>query len=138
MVRHEPAQGKEQLIDVYDGGKLLTRDQAVARVDEISGRQVRDADFTTASKRAILVRMLHNLLGLARDDKDVEGVLRYLDGLLTLDPDAAEDRWLRAVLRYQTGRTEAALADVDRLLETEPEGIDLDRVRELRRLLMRP
>lgn len=137
MVRHEPAKGEPQLIDVYDGGKLMSKEEADVRVRAITGRPARDEEFQAADKRTILVRMLHNLLGLARDDKDVEGVLRYLDGILTLSPDTGEERWMRAVLRYQTGRRTAALADVDKLLETEPDGIDLDQVRELKRLLGR-
>ena len=36
-------------------------------------------------------------------------MLRYLDAILTVTPDAAEERWVRAVLRYQTGDRAATL-----------------------------
>ena len=50
---------------------------------------------------------------------------------------AAEDRFMRAVLRAQTGQKDAALNDIDWLIEHEPAGIDLTRVEELRALVLR-
>jgi regulator of sirC expression with transglutaminase-like and TPR domain len=138
MVRHEPKKGPPQLIDVYEGGKALSRAEAEARIRDITGEPLRDEDFTAADKKAILVRMFHNLLRLARGDEDAEGMLRYLNGILLLDADAGYERWMRAVLCWQTGRRTEASADVDRLLATEPDGVDLKQVRELRRLLNQP
>ena len=42
------------------------------------------------------------------------------------------------VLRAQTGRRQGAVEDTDWLLEHRPEGMNIDRVKELRRLLDRP
>jgi regulator of sirC expression with transglutaminase-like and TPR domain len=79
--------------------------------------------------------MLHNLLNVANREKDSAGMLRYLDAIVTVDAEAAEARGLRAGLLYQQGDREGALRDVDWLLEHQPEGLDLDRVRQMRRIL---
>ena len=75
--------------------------------------------------------MLENLLNLAQDEKDVEGMLRYLDAIVLITPDAARERWIRAVLHYNTRQREAAREDADWLIEHHPEGIDAKLVREL-------
>ena len=48
-----------------------------------------------------------------------------------------DERWTRAQLRYHVGQRDGAIADTEWLLEKKPDGIDLERVRELRRLLDR-
>ena len=76
--------------------------------------------------------MLRNLLNLARDDEDVQAMLRYVETMIAIDEDLLQERWLRAVLRYQTGRITEAIADADFLLEKSPEGFDLRRIQEFR------
>ena len=67
---------------------------------------------------------------MAGREEDAEGLLRYLDTILVIDTDSAQDRWMRAVLRAQTGRRQGAVEDTDWLLEHRPEGMNLDRVKE--------
>jgi regulator of sirC expression with transglutaminase-like and TPR domain len=138
VVRHVPARGRPRLIDVYEGGRPLSKEEAATKVKAITGRPLEEAHLAAVGKRAIVVRLLRNLLGVAGGERDPAGMLRYLDALVTADPDAAADRALRARLRFQTGDREGALRDVDWLLEKQPEGIDLESVREMRRLLTRP
>jgi regulator of sirC expression with transglutaminase-like and TPR domain len=133
IVRHVPAEGEPQLIDAYDDGKLLSREDA----EKLAGRPLTEPDLATASKRQILVRMLRNLRGIAQANRDTDAVLRYADAVLVISPEMIEDRSLRAVLRAQNGNRAGALADIDWLLENRPEGVDLDRVREFRELLQR-
>lgn len=135
VVRHEPPGGPAQLLDVFEGGTPLTKKDAQALVERRTGQPAEEADFAAVSKKAILSRMLHNLLGIAERERDRDGMLRYLDALLALDPDAHTERWARAVFRYQAGRRIGALADCDRILEQAPAGADLERVRALRRAL---
>lgn len=135
VVRHVPAKGEAQLIDVYEGGKPMTKDEAAKKVEEITGEPFKDEFLAATPKRAILSRMLHNLLNLARKDGDTAGGMRYLDALLTVTPEAVEERLMRAGGRWQTGDRDGALRDIDWLLERKPAGVDLDRVRELRRLV---
>ena len=65
-------------------------------------------------------------------------MLRYLDAILTLAPASPEERVTRALLRAQSGDRRGALEDADWVLEHRPEGVDLNRVRELREFLARP
>jgi regulator of sirC expression with transglutaminase-like and TPR domain len=138
IVQHVPPQGKPQLIDVFDGGKPLSRAHAARIVEHFAERPLEEKDLAPAAKKAIVVRMLQNLLGVAGREKDLAGGLRYLDTMLAIAPDSAQERWLRAVLRYQSGDRAGALDDTDWLLRQHPEGFDLERVHELRRALIRP
>ena len=135
MVRFQPRDGREQIIDVFDNGKVLTRSEAVELVaDNVDG--VREEDFKPAKKREIITRMLHNLLGLAQRSSGGAGdALRYLDVILALNPDSAPDRFQRARLHMQRGDNLAAKEDLRWLLEKEPAGIDLERLGELYRSL---
>jgi regulator of sirC expression with transglutaminase-like and TPR domain len=138
VVRHLPAKGEAALIDVYDGGVSLTRDDAAKKVQDITGRPLREEFLAPVTKRAIVVRMLNNLLRVARDERDTTAMLRYVDTIVAIMPDAAEERGIRAGLRAQSGDREGALQDVDWLLEHMPEGLDVERLREFRRMLTRP
>lgn len=134
IVRHEPKGSAAQLIDVFEG-KIITRKEAEAKVKAITEREPAESDFAAVTKQALIVRMLHNLINVAEREKDGSSMLRYLDAILAVDPQAHQDRWVRAVFRFQAGQRTGALADCERLLEADPPGIDLDRVRELRRIL---
>src|SRR5437879_2620958 len=68
IVQHTPAKGDGQLIDVYDGGRTLSRQEAGRIVRASTDEALRDEDLRPVRKRTILVRMLHNLLGLTRTD----------------------------------------------------------------------
>lgn len=140
IVRFEPGEGDARLIDVFNRGAVLTRDEAAQRVAESTGRPIRDDDLATTTKKAVIIRMLHNLFGIARDETDAESMLRYVDTIVKLDPEAAQpgtatDRWLRAVLHFQTDRIAEARVDVGWLLEKQPEEINMIHVRQLERAL---
>jgi regulator of sirC expression with transglutaminase-like and TPR domain len=137
IVAHVPAQGEPAYIDVYEGGGPVSRAELEKRARESTGQELRDEQLAPMTKQAILVRMLRNLMGIAQGAEDIPGMLRYVEAIVTLAPESPQEHWLRAVLRYQTGQKEGAAADVAWLLEHEPEGIPLERVRELRRILDR-
>jgi regulator of sirC expression with transglutaminase-like and TPR domain len=138
IVQHVPAQGEGQMIDVYEGGRTLSREEAGQIVRTLTGNEIREEDLRPVSKQAILLRMLHNLLGLTPSEDDMKGALRYLDTILAIAPEAAKERLLRATGRLQTGDRAGAREDVEWLLQHEPGGIDREQVLELRRLLTRP
>jgi len=137
VVRYLPAKGEGQLIDVYENGQVLSKEEAGRKVEAITGRPLAEESLAAVGKRFIIVRMLRNLLHLATKERDSTSTLRYLDAIVTLSPDAVEERAMRMGLRWQAGDHEGALQDADWMLDKQPEGIDLDKVRELRRLLMR-
>tara|TARA_R110002111_G_scaffold262504_1_gene338961 strand:- start:147597 stop:149909 length:2313 start_codon:yes stop_codon:yes gene_type:complete len=135
VVRVNSTAEKGQLIDVFEGGATLS-DEA-AKVIIVTGNSGQlDEEFLKAQpKKEIIKRMLRNLLNLARDSEDIESMLRYVETMISLDEEMLQERWLRAVLRYQTGRITEAMADADFLLEKSPEGFDLKRIREFRSYL---
>lgn len=137
VVRVRPAKGEPQLVDVFGGGKTLSEKEAADKVLSTAGIELAPEHLKAVSKRAIVIRILHNLLNLARDDRDIPGALRYLTAIVEIDPEAAPERWMRAILRYQTGQRALARVDTDWLIEHEPKGIDLKHVRELQKLLAR-
>jgi S1-C subfamily serine protease/regulator of sirC expression with transglutaminase-like and TPR domain len=136
VVKHVPSEGEEQLIDVFEGARMFSREEAAGLVKATYDRELADADLAGAPKKQILTRMLRNLLGLAESRSDTEGMLRYVEALVALEPDVPEYRGQRASLRAYGERHAAAIADLDWLLEHEPPGIDLQRIHSMRKALM--
>jgi regulator of sirC expression with transglutaminase-like and TPR domain len=137
VVQYQPEKGDDQLIDVFEGGKTLTRSEASKRVLEQTGEPLADSELKPAGKKAIIIRMLHNLFGIVGRNRDGVGTLHYLDAILTIDLEAAHDRLMRAVLRYQTGQKKEALADTEWFLNQDKKSPDRERALELRRVIER-
>jgi regulator of sirC expression with transglutaminase-like and TPR domain len=78
--------------------------------------------------------MLRNLLALADREQDLDGVRRYIEALLAIDPRDVSSRLLRATLSYRAQEYARAAADLDWLLENQPADPDLDlrRLQQLR------
>jgi len=133
VVRHVPKKGEPQLIDVYEGGKPLSRAAAAKKIETFTDRELEDQHLAAIAPRDIIVRMLNNLLNLAQRDRDLDGTLRYLDTIIAVAPDdSGREHGLRALARFQGGDREGALKDLDWVLEKMPEGVNLDVVRGLR------
>ena len=82
----------------------------------------------------MLLRILTNLIGTAQNPKtgvDREALLRYESGMLALDPTLVRDRGMRAVCRWETGRRDAAVADLQILIDAQPPGLDLEELRNM-------
>lgn len=127
--------GKEQLLDPFEGGRLLSRAEANEKVLAATGKPLRDEHLKPATKRDIIVRMVRNLLGSAREQGASAERLRYLDVIVALAPESPEERLDRAMARLRTGDRSGAKEDLKWVLEKEPAGLDLDRVKELYRSL---
>ncbi len=133
VVSHVPADGEPQLIDVFEGAAEVSRADAEKRINqstdgELSAAQLEEL-FKPATKRAIVFRMLQNLLPTARTDPPA--LHRYLNAMLAVDPQHGPYHMLRAMVRYQLDEKQQAREDVDWLLEHEPVGVNLDQVRAL-------
>jgi regulator of sirC expression with transglutaminase-like and TPR domain/S1-C subfamily serine protease len=132
VVRHVPKKGKSQLIDVFENGKVMTADEAEQIVRSYN-KGAFDANFLRPFGRIeILQRVLHNLQGVAQQEKDIDTSLHYVNALLVLDPQDVQSRGMRAVMRFQSGRKSSAIEDLDWILERKPVGLDLERIREMR------
>ncbi len=136
VVRHDAPGEMPQIVDVFDG-KLLTRKEAEAKVKKLTGRAPQEEDFKPVEKKFIIMRMLHNLINVAESEKDRDGILRYLDAIVAIDPEAHEERWARAFFRFQAGLRTGSLDDCEHLLKHAPGFADIERVRELRRILQK-
>ena len=137
MVEQIPPTQPRQFIDVFEQGKILTRGDAEELVKKNTDRPLQESELEPVTKKKIVSRIVQNLLGLARDAEDAPAMLRYIETLVELDPTSAQQRWLRAVFRFELGMLEDALVDTGWLLQTNPEGVDLGRVKELQQLIER-
>jgi regulator of sirC expression with transglutaminase-like and TPR domain len=128
VVRHVAAEGDGRLIDVFEGGRELSREEAERKIVTITGEPPLAAHFDAATPRAILQRILMNLIGIAQDPKkgvDREALIRYESAMLAIDPALVRDRGLRAVCRWETGRVAAAVADLQVLIDARPAELDI-------------
>jgi regulator of sirC expression with transglutaminase-like and TPR domain len=140
VVRHEPQKGDQQLIDVFNQGRVLSGKEAEALIrnglrGEVPPDELKEliAQFLKASEpKAILVRMLNNLRGVAERERDVDSILRYLSTMIVVDEDHLEARSSRIDFNIRSNRFAEAISDIDWMLEKKPEGMDLNSVLRLR------
>ena len=140
VVRFEPKEGDSKLIDVFENAALITLETAEAmirarlagQVDKEETDRLIESFLEASTPKAILLRMLSNLRGVAEEDRDVDSILRYLDTALVIDPDSLENRARRIDMRIRNGRIPEALVDIDWMLDKRPEGMDVNQVLQLR------
>jgi regulator of sirC expression with transglutaminase-like and TPR domain len=137
VTRFVPKDGEPKLIDVFEQGRTMSLDEAKAKVLALNGSPWREEFLAAQPPKAILARMLRNLFGLARDARRAEEMYRYADTMLILEPESGNDRFVRAVLAYQTDRLPQAQRDVQWLLERRPEEVDVTIVEDLARAIAR-
>ncbi|HLW67620.1 MAG TPA: transglutaminase family protein [Gemmataceae bacterium] len=135
IVRHIPAKGEPQLIDVYEGGKVLSLEAAKRKVADITGGEWKDEYLKPVAKRAIVVRVLHNLLNLTREGPDLENALRYLDAIIDIQPEAGGERMMRAAANIHFGKRALAREDVNWLTEHHPADVPPEQLRRLQKYL---
>jgi serine protease Do len=136
VVRHLPAKGEGDYLDVFDRGKVISADEVKERATGDDG-EPQEQFLKPVTKRAIIVRMLHNLLRAAQEEQDADAGLRYLDGIVLLEPASGPERFMRAALRFSKGMKDEAREDVDYLVDHPSEGVDRRRLMELQRALER-
>ena len=124
--------GDAELLDVFNAGVKMSRVDAELLSIQITGLPFREEYLQATSKREIVMRMLRNLLGIAQRAEDQEAMLRYLEAMVTLQPDDPAHRSMRAILRHETGRRQAAVEDLQWLLEHPPAGVDLEQIRAMK------
>lgn len=120
------------IVDAFDRGKELTKAEAEALVKEQTGSVPTEEMWQAVTERAILQRMLQNLMGVAQQQGDREALRRYLSAMLVMDPSLVRQRGMKATLDFETGRIQESLKGLDWFLENGPDGIDLGEIRELR------
>jgi regulator of sirC expression with transglutaminase-like and TPR domain len=134
VVRHVPQAGEPQLIDVFDSAALLSRSAAEKKIASITGEVPLPQHFEAVTDRQIIQRILLNLISNAQNPKtgpDREALLRYESAMLAIDPTLSRDRGLRAVCRWETGRTAAAISDLQVLIDAKPAGLGIDELKKM-------
>lgn len=140
VVRHEPKQGKSQLIDVFERGRSMSNKEAEQRIlaafetppaGDARSKALKQF-LSPSSRREILIRMLGNLSGNARRRSDSKAVLRYADVILAADPTNLTQRGFRISLAVAAGRYDAALSDIDWMLEHQSSELDVPRLKAFR------
>jgi regulator of sirC expression with transglutaminase-like and TPR domain len=130
MVQFAPANEPANYVDVFEGGRVGNRAQAIEWAGEHSEVPILAEHFRAATKQEMIVRMLRNLIALAAPADNPARALNYLELVIAIDGQEAVDRWRRAFLRRQTGDIPGAKEDLRWLLEKKPAGVNIERVEE--------
>ena len=109
----------------------MTRTDVLRKAAEVVGERDAESSLHPATKRQMLQRMLANLAGNAEREKDAEALLRYYDAMVALDPQTAKTRFDRARLRFQTGRNEQAIAELEWFLENRTPSVNEEGIRAI-------
>ncbi|MEZ6045665.1 MAG: transglutaminase family protein [Planctomycetaceae bacterium] len=120
VAQFSPGEGDAQLVDPFERGKLLSRQDAELIVLAYSGQALEESLLVPQSAQQILTRMIRNLLQIAQEQENEERMLNYMHMVIALHPDSSRDRWARAILAYRTDRYAEALIDLDWLDEQSP------------------
>ncbi|QEF98356.1 Putative serine protease HtrA [Stieleria maiorica] len=136
VAKHVIDTEQDQLIDVFERGKLLSQEDAAEIVAAHAGRRIRDSDLQASTDIEILTRILNNLIGVAGRMNDGEAMLRYCDAIVAVNPDEPRYRMMRAQLRGMTGRINLALEDVEMMLQHDPPELDRGATERLRDALI--
>lgn len=141
LLKHYDIDGRETLIDCFNGGNILSQQDCQQRLDEIySGQMTLRPEFLFAvSRRQMLTRILNNLKSIHMTARNLRKALPMAELVLVLYPRSPEDVKQRALLRYNLGQTRAAAEDLEEYLKMSPDASDADEVRQtalsLRRML---
>tara|TARA_B100001057_G_scaffold89361_1_gene85558 strand:+ start:3332 stop:5581 length:2250 start_codon:yes stop_codon:yes gene_type:complete len=122
--------GKRIIIDSFDGGTVMKSETADALLSD-AGMQIDSSLMETATPREIVCRMLRNLQTIAIEEKAFPDALDYVDIVVQIQPNSAQDRLNRALLSLQIDQPGRAKPDLQWILDNQPEGIHLGRIRDL-------
>lgn len=130
-----PGADAPRLIDPFHGGATVTRDELEQRLRALAPRSatprldaVPASFLEPARPRAILARMLRNLLHVWRDRGDLVSALAAVDLLLVLFPDSPDELRTRGMLYAALECFAAAADDFRRYLALFPEAPDAGEV----------
>jgi len=133
LVRHAPPGEEARLVDVFDGGRLMSFAEADVLGSHYAGVPVRSDLMDAAGTRDIIRRLLGNLQSFTERDAGAAESLRYADLLVAIagSPAAeAQQRLQRARLRSLAGDPAGAREDLEWVVDAAPPGIDVERLAE--------
>jgi regulator of sirC expression with transglutaminase-like and TPR domain len=132
LLKHYDVLAGEIIIDAFDRGRLLDRNQCEQRLKEIYAGQLelRPEFLQPVTHRQILTRVLNNLRQIYLKQENNGKTLVVLDLLLAIPPGSPELLRERALLRLTLDQYLGAARDLGNYLRLEPEAPDADDVRE--------
>ena len=136
LARHEPKLGTHQLVDVFERGRHLSRDDAREKYEELTESPWRESYLDSMAPQGTLERILRNLFNVAYEAREPERMMRYTEAILAISPESAQDHLVRAFLCYETQRWQQARDEIE-WLTTHDSDIDRDRIEELSRAISR-
>jgi regulator of sirC expression with transglutaminase-like and TPR domain len=133
MLKHQSGKWQETLIDCFNRGDIISRQDCQHKLDEIySGEIALRPEFLHAiSRRQILTRMLNNLKTVYLSTRNFRKALPISDLILVIYPRSPEDVKQRALLRYSLGMQRLALEDLEEYLKMSPTASDAEEVRQM-------
>ena len=133
LLKHYSENGKEALIDCFNRGDILSRQDCQRRLDEIySGEMKMRPEFLhPITRRQILIRMLNNLKTVYLSTRNFRKALPIADLILVLYPQSPEDVKQRALLRYSLGMQRLAAEDLDEFLRMLPNASDAEEIKQM-------
>ena len=133
LLKHYGPDGQETLIDCFNRGDILSRQDCQSRLDEIySGEMTLRPEFLhPISRRQILTRMLNNLKTVYLSTRNFRKALPIADLILVIYPRSSEDVKQRALLRYSMGLHGLAAEDLDQYLKMSPNASDAEEIRQM-------
>jgi regulator of sirC expression with transglutaminase-like and TPR domain len=133
LLKHFADGGQELLIDCFNRGDILSRQDCQLRLDEIySGEMALRPEFLhPLSRRQILTRMLNNLKTVYLSTRNFRKALPIADLILVIYPRSSEDVKQRALLRYSLALPKLAAEDLEEYLQISPAASDADEIRQM-------
>jgi len=133
LLKHRGAGGQEVLIDCFNRGDIISRQDCQRKLDEIySGEmRLRPEFLHPIGRRQILTRMLNNLKTVYLSTRNFRRALTIADLILVIHPRSAEDVKQRALLRYSLGLNRLAAEDLEEYLLMSPAASDADETRQM-------
>jgi len=141
LLKHYDIDGRETLVDCFNGGDILSPQDCQRRLDEIyAGQMTLRPEFLFAvSRRQILTRILNNLKMVHMAARNFRKALPLVDLVLVMYPRSPDDVKQRAQLRYSLGQASSAAEDLEQYLKMSPDASDADEIRQtalsIRRML---
>lgn len=122
----------EILVDPFDDGRVLTREECQEFMDRLYGGAVRlrEHHLRSFSDEQILARLLAHLKTMYMAKGDFPGALSAFDRLMILGEAEPWDLRDRGLLAMKLHRYEEAIENLERYLQVAPSAEDAPRIRD--------
>lgn len=129
--------GTEMLVDTFAGGRIITPDEAHARLKETFGPEVEWSEelLRPASNRHWLTRMLQNLLNVFGSKNQYPDVAAVLEMEMLLWPEQSHLQRDLGLVLARCGLSQPASVWLDRYLQTNPDDPQKSQLEELLHVL---